>query len=67
MRAATAMAMTLQRRMQGRVVPDSFTTAPQQRVRWLMAGMQSGDPRLATFCAICNGRRRSRRLSRPLR
>jgi len=47
MRAATAIGDdTLQRQMQGRVVPDSFTHGTsQQRVRWLMAGMQSGDPK----------------------
>jgi predicted metalloprotease len=54
MRAATAIGDdTLQRQMQGRVVPDSFTHGTsQQRVRWLMAGMQSGDPKACdTFSA----------------
>ena len=46
MRAATAIGDdTLQRQMQGRIVPDSFTHGTsEQRARWLMAGMQSGNP-----------------------
>jgi predicted metalloprotease len=54
MRAATAIGDdTLQRQMQGRVMPDSFTHGTsEQRVRWLMAGMKSGDPRSCdTFSA----------------
>jgi hypothetical protein len=36
---------TLQRQAQGRVVPDSFTHGTsEQRVRWLMTGLKSGDP-----------------------
>jgi predicted metalloprotease len=36
----------LQRQMQGRVVPDSFTHGTsEQRKRWLLTGMESGDPR----------------------
>jgi predicted metalloprotease len=36
----------LQRQAQGRVVPDSFTHGTsEQRKRWLLAGMESGDPR----------------------
>lgn len=35
----------LQRRSQGRVVPDSFTHGTsEQRMRWFMAGYESGDP-----------------------
>jgi hypothetical protein len=46
MRAATAIGDDrLQRATQGRVVPDAFTHgSSEQRVRWLMAGMNSGDP-----------------------
>jgi hypothetical protein len=36
---------TLQRQMQGRVVPDSFTHgSAEQRVRWLTRGFEKGDP-----------------------
>ena len=36
---------TLQREMQGRVVPDSFTHGTsQQRMTWLKRGMDTGDP-----------------------
>lgn len=36
---------TLQRQMQGRVVPDSFTHgSAEQRIRWLKKGFESGDP-----------------------
>jgi len=46
MRAATAIGDdTLQRATQGRVVPDAFTHGTaEQRSRWLMTGMESGDP-----------------------
>ena len=46
MRAATAIGDdTLQRATQGRVVPDAFTHGTsEQRSRWLMKGMSSGDP-----------------------
>jgi predicted metalloprotease len=46
LRAATAIGDdTLQRATQGRVVPDAFTHgSAEQRKRWLMTGMQSGDP-----------------------
>jgi len=46
MRAATAIGDDrLQRATQGRIVPDAFTHgSSEQRVRWLMAGMNSGDP-----------------------
>jgi predicted metalloprotease len=46
LRAATAIGDdTLQRAAQGRVVPDAFTHgSSEQRARWLMAGMNSGDP-----------------------
>jgi len=46
MRAATAIGDdTLQRAAQGRVVPDAFTHGTsEQRSRWLMTGMKSGDP-----------------------
>jgi predicted metalloprotease len=46
MRAATAIGDdTLQRATQGRVVPDAFTHGTsEQRSRWLMTGMNSGDP-----------------------
>jgi len=46
MRAATAIGDdTLQRATQGRVVPDAFTHGTsEQRSRWLMTGMKSGDP-----------------------
>jgi predicted metalloprotease len=44
MRAAAAIGDdTIQRRTQGRVVPESFTHGTsEQRMRWLMAGMKSG-------------------------
>jgi uncharacterized protein len=47
MRAATAIGDDrLQRATQGRVVPDAFTHgSSEQRVRWLMVGMNSGDPK----------------------
>ncbi len=36
---------TLQRQMQGRVVPDSFTHgSADQRIRWLKRGFETGDP-----------------------
>ena len=46
MRAAQAIGDdALQRQSQGRVVPDSFTHGTsEQRMRWLRAGLQSGDP-----------------------
>jgi predicted metalloprotease len=46
LRAATAIGDdTLQRATQGRVVPDAFTHgSSEQRARWLMVGMNSGDP-----------------------
>jgi hypothetical protein len=46
MRAAAAIGDdTLQRATQGRVVPDAFTHGTsEQRSRWLMTGMNSGDP-----------------------
>jgi hypothetical protein len=46
MRAATAIGDdTLQRAAQGRVVPDAFTHGTsEQRSRWLMTGMNSGNP-----------------------
>ena len=46
LRAATAIGDdTLQRATQGRVVPDAFTHGTsEQRSRWLMTGMESGDP-----------------------
>jgi uncharacterized protein len=46
LRAATAIGDdTLQRATQGRVVPDAFTHGTsEQRSRWLMTGMNSGDP-----------------------
>ncbi|MDH4166722.1 MAG: zinc metallopeptidase [Gammaproteobacteria bacterium] len=46
MRAATAIGDdTLQRATQGRIVPDAFTHGTsEQRSRWLMQGMNSGDP-----------------------
>jgi uncharacterized protein len=54
MRAATAIGDdTLQRATQGRVVPDAFTHGTsEQRSRWLMTGMNSGDPNACdTFSA----------------
>jgi predicted metalloprotease len=46
LRAASAIGDdTLQRATQGRVVPDAFTHgSSEQRARWLMVGMNSGDP-----------------------
>jgi len=46
MRAATAIGDdTLQKATRGRVVPDAFTHgSSEQRSRWLMTGMKSGDP-----------------------
>ena len=46
LRAATAIGDdTLQRATQGRIVPDAFTHGTsEQRSRWLMTGMNSGDP-----------------------
>jgi predicted metalloprotease len=46
LRAASAIGDdTLQRATQGRVVPDAFTHGTsEQRSRWLMTGMNSGDP-----------------------
>ncbi len=46
LRAAAAVGDdTLQRASRGRVVPDAFTHGTsEQRARWLMAGMKSGDP-----------------------
>jgi predicted metalloprotease len=54
LRAATAIGDdTLQRATQGRVVPDAFTHGTsEQRSRWLMMGMNSGDPNVCdTFNA----------------
>ncbi len=50
MRAAAAIGDdTIQRRTQGRVVPDSFTHGTsEQRQRWFMIGMKSGQ------IAACN-------------
>ncbi|MBS1133744.1 MAG: uncharacterized protein H6R02_885 [Burkholderiaceae bacterium] len=44
MRAASAIGDdTIQRRTQGRIVPDSFTHGTsEQRMRWFMTGMKSG-------------------------
>jgi predicted metalloprotease len=46
MQAASAIGDDrLQRASQGRVVPDAFTHGTsEQRMRWLMTGMNSGDP-----------------------
>jgi predicted metalloprotease len=46
MRAASAIGDDrLQRASQGRIVPDAFTHGTsEQRMRWLMVGMNSGDP-----------------------
>jgi len=46
LRAANAIGDdTLQRAAQGRVVPDAFTHgSSEQRMKWLMVGMQSGNP-----------------------
>ncbi len=46
MRAASAIGDDrLQRAAQGRIVPDAFTHGTsEQRMRWLMTGMNSGDP-----------------------
>ena len=54
LRAATAIGDdTLQRAAQGRVVPDAFTHgSSEQRAKWLMVGMKSGDPNACdTFSA----------------
>jgi hypothetical protein len=54
MRAAEAVGDdTLQRKAQGRVVPDSFTHgSSEQRMRWFMVGYETGDPtRCDTFRA----------------
>jgi predicted metalloprotease len=50
LRAAEAIGDdTLQRKTQGRVVPESFTHGSSaQRMAWLRRGMQSGDP------AVCD-------------
>jgi uncharacterized protein len=50
MRAAAAIGDdTIQRRTQGRIVPDSFTHgSSEQRMRWFMTGMKSGQ------IAACN-------------
>ena len=50
MRAASAIGDdTIQRRTQGRIVPDSFTHgSSEQRMRWFMTGMKSGQ------IAACN-------------
>jgi predicted metalloprotease len=55
MRAASAIGDDrLQRAAQGRVVPDAFTHGTsEQRMRWLMAGMNSGDP---SACDTFNAR-----------
>ena len=47
---------TLQREMQGRVVPDSFTHGTsEQRMTWLKRGIDSGDPaRCDTFAGALN-------------
>jgi predicted metalloprotease len=47
---------TLQRQMQGRVVPDSFTHgSSDQRIRWLKKGFDSGDPNACdTFSVPAN-------------
>lgn len=46
MEAASAIGDdTLQRKSQGRVVPDAFTHGTsEQRMRWFMKGFESGDP-----------------------
>ena len=46
LRAASAVGDdTLQRKMQGRVVPDTFTHgSSEQRMRWFRQGAQRGDP-----------------------
>ena len=50
MRAASAIGDdTIQRRTQGRIVPDSFTHGTsEQRTRWFMTGMKSGQ------ISVCN-------------
>jgi predicted metalloprotease len=47
---------TLQRQMQGRVVPDSFTHgSADQRIRWLKKGFETGDPNACdTFSVPAN-------------
>ncbi len=54
MRAAAAIGDdTIQRRTQGRVVPDSFTHgSSEQRMRWFMTGMKSGQ---ASACNTFEG------------
>jgi predicted metalloprotease len=51
MRAAEAIGDdTLQRQMQGRVIPESFTHGTSaQRMEALRRGFQSGDPKVCTF------------------
>lgn len=46
LRAAAAVGDdTLQRRSQGRVMPDAFTHgSSEQRMRWFRKGAQTGDP-----------------------
>jgi predicted metalloprotease len=54
LRAAAAIGDdTLQRAAQGHVVPDAFTHgSSEQRAKWLMVGMNSGDPQACdTFSA----------------
>jgi predicted metalloprotease len=44
---------TLQRQMQGRVVPDSFTHgSADQRIRWLTKGFESGDPNVCDTFSV---------------
>jgi predicted metalloprotease len=44
---------TLQRQMQGRVVPDSFTHgSAEQRIRWLTKGFESGDPNVCDTFSV---------------
>lgn len=47
---------TLQRQMQGRVVPDSFTHgSAEQRIRWLTKGFESGDPNKCDTFSVPEG------------
>ena len=47
---------TLQRQMQGRVVPDSFTHgSAEQRIRWLKKGFESGDPNVCDTFSVPEG------------